>query len=510
MIDEEHKNEELGQGSKSVVQELRRHSQIAHILLPPKKIRLFSLIAISYFCVAGGPFGIEPIVQYAPVPFWLLILVAVFPWIWSLPTSLVCAELASTFPEDGGIVLWTEMAFGRIVGYFIGFCSIISNIMDSSLYPNMFMSYLMSEGMLGSQANSWLVYGVGVSVIFLISLLNIIGIEIAGVLNIAFFVLSSSPFMGLFLAGFRQISISKLFQGWDRFPNEVQWGPFLASIIWNNSGWYSVGYLVGETHHPQITFPRAMIASNFLLIAMYILPLAIGLSIGQDRYEDWNVGEFSRIGQQVGGRPMVIWFALSGMIAACGLYNASLMTSSECISFMANNRMAPKVLRFKSSWFRTPIIAILTSSVFTSLFILFPLSAILRAEMVINAFTQVVLFTTFLVLRFREPQLERPYRVPVNKYIAIVVSSIPVSISIWSVLITDWKSQVAGLAAAFVALITYPLMCYKDIIQFAEEKGWIEPGSTFTSLLLCNRYCTKRRETQELSPPIDEYSPLRV
>lgn len=364
--------------------------------------------------------------------------------------------------------------------------------------------------MLGPQVNTWVIFGMGVSLIFSISLLNIIGIEIAGTLNIAFFALSSTPFLGLLVAGYHQISITKLFQGWNRFPSEIQWGPFLASIIWNNSGWYSVGYLVGQTHHPQVTFPRAMIASNFLLIIMYTLPLGIGLSMGHDRYEDWNVGEFSRIGEQIGGRPMVIWFALSGMIAACGLYNASLMTASECISFMASNQMAPAVLRTKSVWFQTPIVAILTSSLLTCLFILFPLSDILRAEMVINAVIQVMLFVTFLLLRFKEPLLERPYTMPVNKYVAIIVSSVPVGISVWSILITDWKSQLAGVVAAFIALFTYPLMCHKEIIRFAKEKGWIEPDSTFTSLLLCNRCLVRRRETRAPSPQIDEYSPLRI
>ena len=84
----------------------------AAVLRPPRTLRFTSLVGITFFCVAGGAYGLEDAVGAAG-PAWALLAILVVPWVWSLPMALMTAELTAAMPEDGGYVVWVERAFGQ-------------------------------------------------------------------------------------------------------------------------------------------------------------------------------------------------------------------------------------------------------------------------------------------------------------------------------------------------------------------------------------------------------------
>ena len=66
-------------------------------------------MAATYFMVAGGPYGLEDIIGKAG--YWrALVMMAIIPLIWSLPTSLMVGELASAIPDEGGYYVWVRRA----------------------------------------------------------------------------------------------------------------------------------------------------------------------------------------------------------------------------------------------------------------------------------------------------------------------------------------------------------------------------------------------------------------
>ena len=72
-----------------------------------KKMRLLLLVAATYFMVSGGPYGLEDIIGKAGYGRALLLL-ALVPLVWSLPTSLMVGELASALPEESWLALRLE------------------------------------------------------------------------------------------------------------------------------------------------------------------------------------------------------------------------------------------------------------------------------------------------------------------------------------------------------------------------------------------------------------------
>ena len=80
------------------------------------QMTLAAMIAATYFMVAGGPYGLEDIVQKTGYRATLLILL-ITPLLWSLPTAAMVSELASAVPEEGGFYVWVRRGMGTFWGY---------------------------------------------------------------------------------------------------------------------------------------------------------------------------------------------------------------------------------------------------------------------------------------------------------------------------------------------------------------------------------------------------------
>src|SRR4051794_25252369 len=84
-----------------------------------KKASLAQMVFLIYGAACGGAFGLEEMISGSG-PGISLITLAIMPFLWSIPIALACAELASTFPVEGGYYQWGRMAFGDFIGYLAG------------------------------------------------------------------------------------------------------------------------------------------------------------------------------------------------------------------------------------------------------------------------------------------------------------------------------------------------------------------------------------------------------
>src|ERR1035441_6691186 len=91
--------------------------------------------------VAGGPYGLEDIIQMAGYTGALLILF-VTPLIWSLPTAMMVGELASAIPEEGGFYIWVTRGLGKFWGFQEVWLTMAGSFFEMALYPTLFVDYL--------------------------------------------------------------------------------------------------------------------------------------------------------------------------------------------------------------------------------------------------------------------------------------------------------------------------------------------------------------------------------
>jgi len=104
------------------------------------KMSVVPMIAATYFMVAGGPYGLEEVVQKTGYPATLLILI-VTPLLWSLPTAMMVSELATAIPEEGGFYIWVRRGMGRFWGYQETWLTLAGSVFEMALYPNLCVAY---------------------------------------------------------------------------------------------------------------------------------------------------------------------------------------------------------------------------------------------------------------------------------------------------------------------------------------------------------------------------------
>jgi hypothetical protein len=106
-----------------------------------RPLTLLPLVALIFYDVSGGPFGVEDAVS-AGAPLLALLGFLLLPLAWSVPEALVTAELATAFPENSGFVAWVTAAYGPWWGFQEGFWKWLSGVTDNAVYPVVFLTYL--------------------------------------------------------------------------------------------------------------------------------------------------------------------------------------------------------------------------------------------------------------------------------------------------------------------------------------------------------------------------------
>src|SRR2546427_4106334 len=104
-------------------------------------LTLGPLVAVMYFTVSGGPFGLEGLVGSVG-PGVALLLLVLTPLVFSVPETLLVGELASMLPVEGGYYVWVKRAFGRFWGFWNGWLSWVYSLIDMAIYPVLFLQYI--------------------------------------------------------------------------------------------------------------------------------------------------------------------------------------------------------------------------------------------------------------------------------------------------------------------------------------------------------------------------------
>ena len=415
---------------------------------PRRSLGTTGLVALAFFCVAGGAYGLEDGVA-AGGPLVVLLAILILPWLWSFPTALMTAELSTAMPENGGYVVWVEKAFGRFWGFQEGWLSWLCSFADNALYPVMFVDYLAYLSGDMSPLERWML---GAAVISAITWLNVRGIRIVGLSSILFTLLVLAPFAAMVLLGAPRAQPSL----WLAKPATIEWPVLLSTVLWNMCGWDNAGCCAGEIKDPKRAFPRAMAIAVLLVTLAYLLPVAVGVGIDTD-YSDWKEGYFPKVAAQIGGSWLGSWLTIGALVSAMGLFNALLCTSSRIPYAMAGRGMLPRHLATLHRQHATPWLAILVNSIGVALLIPFSFQELLQVDMFLYALALLIEFAALISLRLKQPDLPRPYRIPFGTQGVIAMSVAPIALCLLSMILANDITKMVGVGALAVGLLVYYL-----------------------------------------------------
>lgn len=449
------------------------------------------LVGLTFFAVCGGDYGIEDAVGAAG-PAWTLIGLLVVPWLWSLPIALMTAELGSMIPDMGGPVVWVERAFGPFIAHQNAFVHLVANFFDNALYPVMFADYLR-EFHPALELDGLPRYLLSSGMLACITLLNLAGVDAVASVSTLFTVLVISPFAAFCLVGLPAVDPSAWLIGppppaaalADKgeasggapllaaasaaAAPHVRWSTFLAVLLWNTSGYDSVGALAGEVEDPGRDFPRAMVASIVLITAVYVVPVAVGVSLDSpSELPSWTDGTFGRVASEHVGVWLARWISLGGAISALGLLNTLLCAAARIVVSTAEIGALPKALAAVHAPSGVPRAATLALAAGLLLVISLPFAALVEVSMLFYGVTTGLEFLALVRLRSLEPLTPRPYRVPLRDGLPLTLFCLaPILLCALLVAVADATSLAAFGGALALGGVTF---CLRDDRRTQEQE----------------------------------------
>jgi amino acid transporter len=399
-----------------------------------RKITVVPLIAATYFIVAGGPYGLEEVVQKTGYLATLLILV-ITPLLWSLPTAMMVSELATAIPEEGGFYIWVRRGMGRFWGFQETWLTLAGSMFEMALYPNLCVAYL-TRYFPGLQLGHRGLL-IGFAMIALCTVWNIFGARAVGEgsiwLNVALFV----PFGALIvfaLAGGRTgATVSVPLRHVDLLG-----GVLIA--MWNYMGWDNLSTIAGEVEAPQRTYSRAIFATLLLVVVSYLLPVAAVAHTGINP-NSWTTGGWVDIGQFIGGQTLAMAIALAGVVGAIGTFSTLMLSFTRLPMVMAEDGYLPRIFTRRHSRTGAPWFAIAACAVFWGICYPLGFEGNLILDVLLSGLSILLEFWALVALRIREPGLLRPFRVPGGMAGAVAVGLPPLALMVATV-VRNYKQLV--------------------------------------------------------------------
>lgn len=439
---------------------------------PLRRLSLPALVAVTFFMVSGGPYGLEELVRMAGFRTSILILL-VTPFLWSLPTALMLGELSSAIPAEGGFYVWVGRALGPFWGFQEAWLSLAASVFDMAIYPTLFVLYLARVFPWAGQHPVL----TGAAMIALCTAWNLAGAKAVGDSSLVMAASLLLPFAVLAGVSLVRGPLPDLLPS----PGPKGGADLLGGVLiamWNYMGWDNASTVAGEVENPQRTYPRAMLATVGLVAAAYVATVALVGRTGLDP-SAWETGAWVDVATRVVGPGLGWALVLGGMLCGLGMFNALLLSYSRLPAALADDGYLPKVFAKRlpdgAPWVAVVVLALLWTSTLGLSF-----ERLVMIDVLIYGTSLVLEFVALAVLRHREPELPRPYRVPGGTLGAWLLGLPPTALIVLAFLrnrseaIGGVSSLAVGLAVMGAGVLAYAVHRLVAAPQGGEGVGTLE------------------------------------
>ncbi|HKR61848.1 MAG TPA: amino acid permease [Pyrinomonadaceae bacterium] len=418
-------------------------------------------------------------------PGWLLAAWAL-AGVLTITGALCCAELAAMWPQAGGQYVFLREAYGPSIGFLFGWSLFL--VIQTGTIAAVAVAFANFMGVLTDQvsADKFLlaprVFGgyaislstqqlVAVGMILLLTATNTRGLKVGKVIQNTFTFTKTAALIGLILVG--------LFLGWNDQsaaytsswwrPWENGWRPSASQVgfepltqgamllalvmllgramvgpLFAQSAWNNVTFTAGEVRDPGRNLPRALLWGCALVVGLYLLAnlaYVVTLPLSGIQTAPQNRVATATMQAILGPRGTIV-MAIAIMISTFGCNNGLILAGARVYYAMARDNLFFKrvgVVNTRS----VPAVALIAQGIWAALLTLprtVTTDPTTGAVSYGNVYTQlleyivsadlvfyVLMVGAVIVMRFKAPNLERPYRTlgyPFVPVIYIVIAAL--------------------------------------------------------------------------------------
>lgn len=368
------------------------------------------------------------------------------------------AELGGAIPLNGGPQVYLSKIFGELFGFLFTWCAVMVLKPGSTAIIAIIFGEYFVRAIVGAEAetvNPWINKGVALFGLLAVTFMNMLSTRLGTKVGDMFMFLKFIALLGVTVIGIivaitgfsanGEASTDWKTRHWfEGTSTDVSsWAVALYSGLWAFDGWDNTNYVVGEFVHPGRDLPRVIHTAMPLVIISYVLAnVAYFFVLPLDAIKSTNTVAVL-FGNKVFGSIGALVLSLIVSASCLGALNATAFTSGRLIyaagkegylpSFLGrigfgrnsenpslstlqrrswfSKKLASAVGDAETGLFFTPVNALLFNTLITVVYIIIGDFSTLLTFYGVAGYTFYFLTVLgLIVLRVREPQLERPYR----------------------------------------------------------------------------------------------------
>ncbi|HEU0073724.1 MAG TPA: APC family permease [Dehalococcoidia bacterium] len=319
--------------------------------------------------------------------------------------GLCYAELASMFPKSSADYEYTLRAMGERPAFVVGWLMVIGNIIAAAAvalgfggYLNTFFEVDATVAAIAALAVATGVAFMGVDETIKVMVVGTL-VEVAGLILI---IAIGIPHLG-------DVDLAQFDAG--------VWGVLggASLVMFAYLGFSEVATLAEETEDPTRTVPRAMVLAILITTILYIMVAVAAVSVLGAAALTTSDAPLADVAKEVLGSRASQAVALIALFSTANTMLLLLVAASRMIYGMASTDALPRFLAWVHPGRRTPVRAIVLCLGLATAFALtgeLAFAAGASNFAIFVAFEAVCL--SLIVLRYRQPDLPRPFRLPLT------------------------------------------------------------------------------------------------
>ena len=381
--------------------------------------------------------------------------------IMTITAGLTAAEVSAAIPKTGGMMVYIEEIYGKKLGFLTGWMQSVL-FFPATIAALAVMFGQQSAGLLGNESLSM---PIALGIILLISVLNNISSKAGGMIQTVSTVGKLLPLILIMIFGFikgegnNPIVQPMVAEGVN--PMSII-GQLLIAVLFAYDGWINVGAIAGEMKDPGKDLPKAIIGGLSLVMAVYVvINLAYLWVLPADQLASVS-SPASAVAEHLFG-PMGGKFITVGiLISLFGALNGYLLTGPRILFTLGTQKSLPASNFFGNvNKNGVPANATLTMGVVACLYALTGQFNLLTDLSMFAVWAFYVLtFIGVFKLRKDQPNLERPYKVPLYPFIPMIAIAGGLFVVVSQLLLSGFTNTMISLGGVVITLIGLPIYSF--------------------------------------------------
>jgi APA family basic amino acid/polyamine antiporter len=409
-----------------------------------RALRARDLIAVGLGTMIGGGIftTIGPGVKLAGPA---IVLAFVLAGLASFFAALCYAELGAMVPIAGSAYTYAYATLGQLVAWMIGFSLLFEYGVSAAPVAQQFSSAFQNVlGMVGIELPAWAQHShfvahgpwwaiwqwdfahsqydlIGAAFVLALSGLLSIGIRETATTNNIFVVLKVLALVVFVIAGiklFHPANLSPFIPlGWGKLTpfsggNGSGIIPAAALVFFSYIGFDAATTTAEECRNPQRDVPVGVMGALLIGTVIYCVTAITLVGVVPWRLVDENQALAAAVAPL--HNPFVNWAITIGVLAGTtSVALSSLLGQSRIFFVMARDRMLPPIVARIHPRFKTPALTtMITGVAIAALTLIVPLDVLLDLVNIGTLFAFAIVCAGVIWLRYRRPELSRPFRVP--------------------------------------------------------------------------------------------------